>query len=290
MALQEWDLTASLPQVAANMGIEAVEWVSNADLNGKLWDQNTQDVFDASNYPDAVADGVFFVALEDNGHVYAYILNTDGSVVQIADIDGGLGGAMALDYDTYEKVLWIVADDGYGNKAAVASFLGEKTPLITHVMPPSGVDVARNNEGFAIAEAEFTVDGQRTVYRFADGFKTGALTIGSMNSSYQNPDSGDGSGQEPEPPAGGNGAGETPSDANGTGGTASEGNDVSNAPAGTGSTADLTPGSQGDAKAPVNVVNTGDSNGPQWEIALAAAILVLVILGMIQQRRKQIHH
>ena len=212
VALQEWDLTASLPQVAANMGIEAVEWVSNADLNGKLWDQNTQDVFEASNYPDAVADGVFFVALEDNGHVYAYILNADGSVVQIADIDGGLGGAMALDYDTYEKVLWIVADDGYGNKAAVASFLGEKTPLITHVMPPSGVDVARNNEGFAIAEAEFTVDGQRKVYRFADGFKTGALTIGSMNSSYQNPDSGDGSGQEPEPPARGNGAGETPSD------------------------------------------------------------------------------
>lgn len=38
--------------------------------------------------PDAVAGGVFFAALEDNGHVYAYVLNKDETVVQIADIDG----------------------------------------------------------------------------------------------------------------------------------------------------------------------------------------------------------
>ena len=47
-------------------------------------------VFDATNYPNAIASGVFFVALEDNGHVYAYVLNEDGSSVQIADIDGKL--------------------------------------------------------------------------------------------------------------------------------------------------------------------------------------------------------
>ena len=28
------------------------------------------------------------IALEDNGHVYAYVLNKDETVVQIADIDG----------------------------------------------------------------------------------------------------------------------------------------------------------------------------------------------------------
>lgn len=38
--------------------------------------------------PDAFAGGVFFAALEDNGHVYAYVLNKDETVVQIADIDG----------------------------------------------------------------------------------------------------------------------------------------------------------------------------------------------------------
>lgn len=184
--LQEWDLTASLPQVAANTGIEAVEWVSNTEMEGKLYDQNTGALFDAGNYPNAVTNGIFFVALEDNGHVYAYILNGDGSSVQIADVDPKLGGAMALDYDTYENALWVVTDDGFGNVAAKLTFNGEAEPQIVHVAPAGGVDVTRNNEGFAIAEARFTKDGQRPVYRFGDGFQVGALTIGSINCSYTN--------------------------------------------------------------------------------------------------------
>lgn len=185
VALQQWDLTASLPQVSANMGIEAVEWVSNANVAGKLYDQNTNTVFDAAHYPNAISNGVFFVALEDNGHVYAYVLNKDGSSVQIADIDGKIGGAMALDYDTYENVLWVVADNGYHNRAAKISIHGEKTPKVVHVMPASGVDISFNNEGFAIAEASFTKNGQRPVYRFKDGEKTGSLTIGSIATDYK---------------------------------------------------------------------------------------------------------
>lgn len=191
VALQQWDLTASLPQVSANMGIEAVEWVANENVEGKLFDQHTNTVFDASNYPDAIANGVFFVALEDNGHVYAYILNEDGSSVQIADIDGKIGGAMALDYDTYENVLWVVADNGYNNRAAKLSFNGEKQADIVHVMPASGVDINANNEGFAIAEANYTKDGQRPVYRFKDGDKTGSLSIGSIASDYKENEDGD---------------------------------------------------------------------------------------------------
>lgn len=185
VALQEWDLTASLPQVSANMGIEAVEWVSNANVDGKLYDQNTDAAFDAANYPNAIANGVFFVALEDNGHVYAYVLNEDGSSVQIADIDGKIGEAMALDYDTYENVLWVVADNGYNNRAAKISINGEKNPEIIHIMPASGVDISANNEGFAIAEANFTKNGQRPVYRFKDGEKSGSLSIGSIASDYK---------------------------------------------------------------------------------------------------------
>ena len=185
VALQQWDLTASLPQVSANMGIESVEWVSNKNVEGKLYDQNTDAVFDATNYPNAIASGVFFVALEDNGHVYAYVLNEDGSSVQIADIDGKIGGAMALDYDTYENVLWVVADNGYNNRAAKIAFNGEKETEIMHIMPASGVDTSFNNEGFAIAEASFTKDGQRPVYRFKDGEKFGSLSIGSIASDYK---------------------------------------------------------------------------------------------------------
>ena len=69
---------------------------------------NTNAPFDFANYPNATSQGIFFVALEDNGHVYAYVLNQDGSSVQIADLDPKIGGAMALDYDTYEDTLWVV--------------------------------------------------------------------------------------------------------------------------------------------------------------------------------------
>lgn len=184
VARKQWDLTATLPQVSANMGVEAVEWVANSDVKGKLIDQNTGSAFDAAKYPNAVAGGVFFVALEDNGHVYAYILNEDETVVQIADIDSKLGGAMALDYDTYEKKLWVAADDGYGNRMAQITLNGTENPEIVHVLPAAGVDTTANNEGFAIADASYTVNGQRPAYRFCDGVTSGALTIGSINCRY----------------------------------------------------------------------------------------------------------
>ena len=52
-------------------------------------------------------------------------------------------------------------------------------------MPASGVDISANNEGFAIAEASFTKNGQRPVYRFKDGEKLGSLSIGSIASDYK---------------------------------------------------------------------------------------------------------
>lgn len=195
VALKEWNITDSLPEVSANMGIEAVEWVSSKDVNGKLFDQNTNTAFNISNYPNAIANGVFFVALEDNGHVYAYILNQDGTAIQIADIDAMIGGAMALDYDTYENVLWVVADNGYKNRAAQVVFTGQSDVEITHVLAPTGLDINENYEGFAITDSTYGMDGQRTVYRFLDGVSSGALSIGSLGFDNNNGNSSNGSGE-----------------------------------------------------------------------------------------------
>ena len=184
VALKEWNLTDSLPQVSANMGIEGIEWVSNSNVKGKLFDKNTGNTFDPANYPNAVANGVFFVTLEDNGHVYAYVLNNDGSCVQIDDIDSKLGGAMALDFDTYENVLWVATDNGYNNRLAKITLTGKKEVNIVHVLPPTGLDITANNEGFAIADASFTVNGKRPVFRFNDGVKQGALSLSWLNCDY----------------------------------------------------------------------------------------------------------
>ncbi|NLB46354.1 MAG: lamin tail domain-containing protein, partial [Microbacteriaceae bacterium] len=50
VASQEWDLTSLLPAVGANLGLEAIEWVADADLHGKLWDDNTGAPYDSADY------------------------------------------------------------------------------------------------------------------------------------------------------------------------------------------------------------------------------------------------
>lgn len=184
-AAAEWNLTDLLPSVSANMGIEAVEWVPDSEIAGKFIDQNTGEPYDPAKYPNAEAGGVFFVALEDNGHVYAFSLAADGGqAVLLADIDAGLGGAMSLDYDTYDHVLWVGTDNGYGNKTARIAFNGTDTPDIVFVAPPSGVDTTANNEGMAIADETYTINGKRPVYRFQDGVSSGALTLGWISCDY----------------------------------------------------------------------------------------------------------
>lgn len=184
VALNEWSLMDTLPKVALNAGLEGIEWAANSEVEGKLWDQNTNALFDSSLYPNAVSNGVFFVALEENGHVYAYVLNKDETAVQIADIDSRLGGAMSLDYDTYTHTLWVGTDNGYASLLANISLNGTDTPDVIHVKPASGLKTSNNNEGFAIAPAEYTVNGQRPVYYFEDGVSVNALTIGSLACDY----------------------------------------------------------------------------------------------------------
>ena len=184
VATYEWDLTDILPSVSANMGIEAVEWVSFDDVKGNLYDENTGATFDPSNYSNAVGGGVFFVALEDNGHVYAFVLNEDETATLIADIDTELGHAMALDYDTANDVLWVVTDDAVSSVAVVISF-DEGTTSIIHVQPSDGATALVNSEGFAIADVSYTTDdGLRPCFYFVDGATSGQLSVGYLYCNY----------------------------------------------------------------------------------------------------------
>ena len=180
-AIQEWHLDDTLPEVDENKGIEAIEFVPFGELEGKLFDRSKNAPLKASNYPSAVAGGVFFVGLEQNGHVYAYILYSDGSSTQIADLDTGMGRVMSLDYDAACRILWAKADDGYSNVSAQFVFNGTQYPGVTYVNPPSGLDPTLNYEGFAIASADYAVNGKRPVYFICDGPKYGALKIGSLD-------------------------------------------------------------------------------------------------------------
>lgn len=178
VAQREWDLTAMLPAVGANLGIEAVQWVPDSALSGKLFDDTTGTAYDPAVHP-GHGDGLFFVAVEDNGHVYAFALAADGTATLVSEISPGLTGVMALDWDAVRGTLWAVCDDGCQGRSAELTLNGTARPGIAHYARPAGMpDI--NNEGFATAPASLAVDGQRPVWWFADGFASEALRTGTL--------------------------------------------------------------------------------------------------------------
>lgn len=180
VATAEWDLTASLPQVGANTGIEAIEWVADGELEGRLLDESTGAPYDSANY--AGADGLFFVAVEETAGVYAYALFDDGSASRVATLESGLGGVMALDYDESTRTLWGMCDNGCAGTSALFQFGaadGSAGYTVTHVARPAGLPDT-NNEGFAIAANETCSDGTRAAYWLEDGVKADALKQGSI--------------------------------------------------------------------------------------------------------------
>ena len=191
VAQQEWDLTAQLPQVDANTGIEAVEWVPNSALAGNMPNTTTGGIYNPADYPNAIASGLFFVALEANGHVYAFALNEDGSAQLVSEFaPETLNGAMALDFDEVNNELWVVSDNGFAGRMETLQFVDG---IVRHT-PYPGIATMEdlNNEGFALGIGECT-DGMRGAYFFEDGVKQGALKYAGVPCSLQ-------AGEAPEPP------------------------------------------------------------------------------------------
>lgn len=178
IADREWDLTALLPAVGANLGMEAVQWVPDTALAGLLFDDRAGRPYDPADHP-GHGDGLFLVAVEDTGHVYAFALRDDGGATLISEIAPGLPGVMALDYDSVLGAIWAVCDDGCAGRSAQITLDGTATPAIAHFARPAGMpDI--NNEGFVTAPASLAVDGRRPVWWFADGFTVEALRVGSL--------------------------------------------------------------------------------------------------------------
>lgn len=206
VAEQEWDLTALLPAVGANLGIEAVQWVPDTALAGKLFDDGAGAPYDPADYA-GHGSGLFLVAVEDDGHVYAFALGASGAATLVSEIDPGLAGVMALDHDSVRGTIWAVCDDGCQGRSAEITLNGTAAPSVAHFDRPAGMpDI--NNEGFATAPASLSIDGQRPVWWFADGFAAEALRVGALPGS-ENPGGENPGGENP----GGENPGGTPGDA-----------------------------------------------------------------------------
>lgn len=183
LADREWNITNLLPDVGANLGIETIEWVSFDNINGLLYDQKNNKALDKNDYPNAYANGIFFVGLEANGHVYALVLEEDGKAEVISEIETGLGGVMSMDFDLANNVLWANADNDYNNIHNIIQFNGSKIPKIVHVTAPKDMNIDLNNEGFMI-DPEVSEDGLRATYWFMDGKNSKAFRKSAIKADY----------------------------------------------------------------------------------------------------------
>ena len=184
-ATREWNLTADLPVVGPNVGIEGVTWIPDSFLVARgFFDESKGHTYNPSEYLNH-GTGLFFVGVEANGLIYAYALDDSGTFNRIATITSGFTGVMDVQFDRETNDLWVVCDDSCGGRSAVL-----RIDPITHKFA-----VARifdrpttmpnlNNEGFAIAPVAECVADRRPVF-WADDSETGghAIRVGTLTCS-----------------------------------------------------------------------------------------------------------
>ncbi|WP_437980028.1 lamin tail domain-containing protein [Sorangium sp. So ce117] len=152
-ATHEWNLTALLPEVDANAGLEAVTWAADGLLTAHhFFDESKARAYLPSDYGEHGA-GLFLVGVEETGKVYALALNHEsGAATVVASISTPLEGVMGLELDRDTGSLWAHCDDTCDNQSAVFGIddaLG-RFVLERRFRPPSGLPDS-NNEGIALA-------------------------------------------------------------------------------------------------------------------------------------------
>jgi hypothetical protein len=183
-ATNEWNLTADLPVVGANLGAEAITWIPDADLTALgFFDESKGRAYLPADYPNH-GTGIFFVGLEGTGGIYAYALNhANNTFTKIATIATGFpAGVMGLEYDPATRYLWAVCDDTCGGLAGLLEVdvtpgsptLGRFRAPRTFARPASMPNL--NNEGFALTPAAQCVGGVRPVF-WSDDTETGGQSL-----------------------------------------------------------------------------------------------------------------
>ena len=119
-ATNDWNVTADLPAMGINLGLEAITYIPDTALvAGGFFDEATNATYNPASYANH-GTGLFFVGLESNGTVYGYALNhADNTFTRVATFASGQVSIMDLSYDREVGYLWGQCDNTCGNKATV---------------------------------------------------------------------------------------------------------------------------------------------------------------------------
>lgn len=179
-ATDEWDLDADFPELdriegGSNLGFEGLTWVPDGFLvDGGFIDQSTGSAYDPSDYP-GHGDGLFLMALENDGRLYAYAL-ADGTADRVAVVDSGFPHVMDVSFDPERQRVWAVCDDTCDGQVSVLAPGGDGTLEVEAGYDrPAGMPNL-NNEGFAIAPQSTCADGSKQVL-WSDDAGTGGHSL-----------------------------------------------------------------------------------------------------------------
>jgi lamin tail-like protein len=176
-----WNLTADLPGLGANAGLEAIGFMSDSFLVAKgLIDESKGAAYNPADYP-GHGSGLFFVGVEQDGRVIAYALKSDNSYTKIATIASGFPAVMDLTFEPETGYLWAACDNTCDGKTATLE-ITQSGPnkgkfAVTHTYArPTGMVIDYNNEGFAIAPQLECVNGLKPTF-YADDSDQGGHSL-----------------------------------------------------------------------------------------------------------------
>ncbi|MEP9363876.1 lamin tail domain-containing protein [Nocardioides sp. CN2-186] len=175
-ATDKWDLTASLgldPSTDANLGFEGVTFVPDSFLVASGFKTDGGTPYDPAAYPAKALAGLFFGAVEKTGHLRAYVLNTDHTYVQLADVDTGMAGVMDAQYDADLGRIWAHCDNTCGNATTLLE-IGSDGHFARDRSYSTPTNLPNYNlEGFAVAPVSTAIGGTREVLWTDDGNRFG---------------------------------------------------------------------------------------------------------------------
>lgn len=224
----EWNLTTAgaLPELGANVGIEAIEWISDADATrlGVL-DRSTGSAlpFDPAAYGDHF-DGVFAISVEQTGLLYVVVLQASGgvTVLQTASPGPAVEVTMALDWRAGGNALWALCDDLCSSASSELAFVDGQLTAQRDVAAPSTMPAGYTNEGLAIDWCEVDPTAVPTVAWISDSAHEGVslrVAAGGACAVDETPGPGDGGGEVPGGPGEGSGGGDPVTPGAGSGST-----------------------------------------------------------------------
>jgi hypothetical protein len=181
-ATHEWNITADLPAVGPNLGLEAITWIPDTYLVASGFiDETTLAAYDPTRYPNH-GTGLFFVGVEANGNIHGYALDhVGGGFTRVASLSSGQPGVMDIAFDRDAGQLWAYCDNTCANKATLLGVTGGHFQVQRFFDHPANLPDS-NNEGITFAPESQCVSGRKAFFWSDDSnINMHALRRGAVN-------------------------------------------------------------------------------------------------------------